>query len=98
MVKIIHSMGYRRLSDNIYSKPVGYHVYIIKINELEISYIFIGKDNKLHTWSTKILDNCDLLNSIKSYENYNRRTYCDNIAEIPSFDFLTRLEELEDLI
>lgn len=89
------SMGYRRLNQNTYSKPIGFHLLTVELEpEYLISNWFKGANGSNMIWNTDTYsDEEEFLDWIKGFESTMRLDI--SIHTNSEFHFLTIQQKLE---
>lgn len=99
LTKALRLMGYRHMGNGIWGKPVGYHLLTVRMSddEAHFSNHFKGVPGKVLLWSSHKLEvyNKDYLDAIKVAEFSTR---IDVGLRPSSFEFLSREEQLSDLL
>lgn len=72
MKKDILTMGYREISENYWSKPVGYSMYVISFKDNQYKFInyFVGIDGDIHVYESKVIED---LRELKEAESYTKQ-------------------------
>lgn len=97
------AMGYRNISENVMSKPVGYLCYLIFLNERYFRCDFYAVDGAPRWWSSHTFNEDDDKNCIEAicraeYLEGNYRTDHHSCEEGKiGFEFLTKEQEWEFL-
>lgn len=92
--KILMSLGYRQLDQDIWAKPIGYHIVSIDTKEMTISNIFSSmKDMSAQLYERKALTEERFESGIKEFEAYGKFT----VRSGKQYAFLT-IEQKTDLM
>lgn len=96
LIKDMRSMGYRKMKDGLWGKPVGQALLTIEDNNHSAVFCcWIKGLEKILLWDSIELDMLNILDSIKNAETHN--TYFDaSIGLVTYFEFINS-EELFDL-
>jgi hypothetical protein len=63
--KILISMGYRKMRQMIYGKPMGNGMFLVDTLDMIVKYVFKDMQGKISTWSSQPLNENELLQSLK---------------------------------
>lgn len=92
--KALMSLGYRKMAENKYGKPIGYSLFIFEADKFECGEWFRGVDNKIYLMrQEKIQDDNHFLEYLKYFEVSYHPTWLKS-----NFEFLTREEEFSCLL
>ena len=75
---VLVSMGYRKLSGNVYAKPVGFNLFTFEMAELRWTNFFMGSDGATkQIWNSNVYESDetvkdDFLRHIKNTEARTR--------------------------
>lgn len=62
------SMGYRKMREEIYGKPMGYGLLLVDLAKMSVRFVFKDKKDKLSTWDSADLSDDSFLQDLKSGE------------------------------
>ena len=94
-IKILISLGYRKMIDNLYGKPIAQNLFCFKIEENEFVNCVIGINGEVLIWNKETFnDEISFIDFIKDCEG---SSHIETLLK-SDFEFLTREEQLNFLI
>lgn len=98
-IKPLKSMGYRKMSDGVWAKPVGNHLLTFEMDSMKWTNWFKGADEKMCIWNSSdygyppLIDDTEerFLDWIKGTEAFTRI----DITNASEFNFLSLQEVAE---
>lgn len=91
-------MGYRKISDSVWGKPLGLTILLFDLDKLSWQQRWKNANGKILLWTTKVYHPIDdFLQWLSATENYYTKDGCVNSTNGP-LDFRTERVDIAELL
>jgi hypothetical protein len=94
MQQFLISMGYRKMKDSIWGKPIGYTILIFDFVTNVIRQTFVGKNGKVMTYDSREINIDFFEDELKQFEAWGIKEFLDLCPE-KKFNFISQKEVFE---